>query len=191
MAKPRFEWSAGGLNVAAKTLAELSAKEVPPEDTPTGLRDFFEKEGYTIRHKLSRAEIEACSAPNPPWWVGLSSVGMEKMYKRHRAMALAATNILRTERSWPHPLAPAEPEVAIYWWHDEDGCERLSDNSEMGLRTAVDIAGLQPVLYGYRKPLNLPVGVEFKDATDLLPLERFTELRQKNTHVRSLPTWRG
>ena len=55
----------------------------------------------------------------------------------------------------------------------------MSDNSEMGLRTAVEIAGLQPVLYGYRRPLNLPAGVEFKDATDLLPLERFTELRQK------------
>ena len=177
--------------MAAKTLAELSAKEVPPEDTPKGLRDFFEKEGYTIRHKLSRAEIEACSAENPPSWVCVEKESMEKMYKRHRAMALASRNMLSTARSWPHPLALADPEVAIYWWHDEDGCERLSDNSVMGLRTAVEIAGLQPVLYGYREPLNLPAGVKFKDATDLLPLERFTELRQTNTDVRSLPTWRG
>ena len=191
MAKPRFEWSAGGLNVAAKTLAELSAKELPPEGITKGLRGFLEKEGYTIRHKLSRAEIEACSASNQLLWVCPSPESMEKMYKRHRAMALAARNMLSTARSWPHPLALADPEVAIYWWHDEDGCERLSDNSEMGLRTAVEIAGLQPVLYGYRRPLNLPAGVEFKDATDLLPLERFTELRRKNTHMRSLPTWRG
>ena len=108
---------------------------------------------------------------------------MEKLYKRHRAMAVAAGHMLSIARSWSHSLNAADPEVAIYWWHDEDGVESLSDNSEMGLRTAVDIAGLQPVLYGYRRPLNLQVGVEFKDASDLLPLEEFTKLRRKYKHA--------
>jgi hypothetical protein len=70
-------------------------------------------------------------------------------------------------------------EVVIYWWHDESGCESLSDNAVMGLRTAVQIAGLQPVLYGYKKPLNLPSGVEYKDANAILTLEDFTERRKK------------
>ena len=121
MAKRRFEWSAGGLNVAAKTLAELSAKEVPPEDPPKGLRDFFEKEGYTIRHKLSEEEKGKCDTNQ--LWVCVPPGTMDKMYRRHCAMALAARNMLSTARSWPHPLTLTDPEVAIYWWHDECGRE--------------------------------------------------------------------
>ena len=183
MAKRRFQWSTGGLDVAARTLLELQAKEVPPEDPPARLREFFEREGYTVRHKLSRAEIAACGETHGVQWVTLHAEALEKLYKRHHAMVLAAGKMLNIARSWPQALSTVDAEVAIYWWHDEQGCERLSDNSAMGLRTAVQIAGLQPVLYGYKKHLNLPSLVEYKDATELLTLEGFIELRKKYAHA--------
>ena len=105
-----------------------------------------------------------------------------------------AGKMLNIARSWPRALSTMEAEVAIYIyiyiyiyrWHGEDGCERLSDNSAMGLRTTVQIAGLQPVFYGYGKPpLNLPSGVEYKDANEVLTFEEFTVHRKKRTCCRS------
>ena len=183
MAKPRFKCLAGGLDVAAKTLAELQEKEAPPEDPPCQLREFLEREGYTVRHKLSQAEIAACNKSSEVKWITLQADAMEKLYRRHRAMVLAAGKMLNIARSWPHALPAMEAEVAMYWWHDEQGCEQLSDNSAMGLRTAVQTAGLQPVFYGYRKPSNLPSGVEYKDATEVLTLEQFTEHRKHYPHA--------
>ena len=152
--------------------------EVPPEHPPAGLRAFFEQAGYTVRHKLSRAELAACGQSTQVQWVTVQAEAMEKLYRRHRDMLLASSKMLNLARSWLDTLHTLASEVAIYWWHDEDGCELLSDSSVMGLRTAVHIAGLQPVLYGYKKPLNLPGGVEYKDAAEVLTLEEFTEHRK-------------
>ena len=92
--------------------------------------------------------------------------------------------MLSIARSWPGALSAAEAEVAIYWWHDETGRDSLSDNAEMGLRTAVHIAGLQPVLYGYGKPpVNLPNGVEHRDANTILPFEEFVRHRKSYDHA--------
>ena len=82
-------------------------------------------------------------------WVNLHPEALGTLYTRHRETVLAAREMLRLARSRPPLAATAEQDVAVYWWHDDSGRDRLSDNSEMGLRTAVQIAGLQPVLYGY------------------------------------------
>ena len=92
--------------------------------------------------------------------------------------------MLTLAQCWPNALSTTAEEVAIYWWHDESGCQQLSDNSVMGLRTAVRIAGLQPVLYGYgQPPMNLPSGVEYKDANSILPIAEFTEHRKSYAHA--------
>ena len=41
-----FEWSAGRLDDTAKTLSDLQANDVPPEDPQHPVRDFLEKAGY-------------------------------------------------------------------------------------------------------------------------------------------------
>ena len=77
MAKHWFKLSAGGLDGAAKTLDELEMVEVPPEHPPAGLRAFFEQAGYTVRHKLSRAELAACGQSTQVQWVTVQAEAME------------------------------------------------------------------------------------------------------------------
>ena len=107
MAKPRFKWSAGGLDVAAKTLVDLQEKghtaEIP-EDHSARLRQFFEREGYTVRHTLTNAGSEACGEQ----WVTLQTEAMQKLYKRHRGMVMAAALMMHIARSWPLALSTME-----------------------------------------------------------------------------------
>ena len=123
MAKRKFQWPAGGLDVAAKTLVELQMIEVPPEEPPARLREFLDREGYIVRHKLSQAEIATCASIRGKWVV-MKAKAMEKLSTRHRAMVLATNKMLGIARSWQRPLPTLAVEVCIYWWHDEEGCEK-------------------------------------------------------------------
>ena len=56
----------------------------------------MEREGYTVRHKLSQEDIAGDSHPDDlPGWVTLQVGAMQTLYKRHRAMALAAVMAAR------------------------------------------------------------------------------------------------
>ena len=177
MAKRKLQWSAGGLDVTATRLQDLQQIDVPPEVPSRQARTFLERAGYTVRHKLTKREIGYC-AKTEGTWVCVDAEECAKLYARHRDMLLAANKMLDLARPFPQPLPSIAAEVAIHWWHDEQDCENLSDNAVMGLRTAYHIAGLQPVLYGYKKHLNLPSGVQYKDATEALSLDEFKHYRQ-------------
>ena len=61
-------------------------------------------------------------------------------------------------------------------------CLCLSDNNEFGLRTSVNIGGLRVKVYGYKeKPTNLPAGVEWCDAEQLLPWAEWLKRRQNGS----------
>ena len=172
MANRKLQWSAGGLDVAATRLQDLQQIDMPPKVPSPQARTFLERAGYIVRHRLSKAEIASCAKPEGTW-VCVDAEECAKLYARHRDMLLAANKMLDLARSFPQPL-PSLPataaEVAIDLWNDEQDCENLSDNAVMGLRTAYHIAGLQPVLYGYKKPLDLPSGAQYKGATEVLSL---------------------
>ena len=77
------------------------------------------------------------------------------------------------EASGLQPVQKDSVEVGVFWWHDESGGSKLSDNNELGLASAHDIAGLRCVLYSYRCPDNLPSGVMWNDASTILSEEDY------------------
>ncbi len=52
-----FKWSAGGLDLNEKSLAALKESPEPPQEPPSNLRTYLEKQGYTIRTKISKSDI--------------------------------------------------------------------------------------------------------------------------------------
>ena len=71
-------------------------------------------------------------------------------------------------------------ERAVLFWEDETGATALSDNNEQGLKTCVQVAGFEVVLYVYgAAPTNLPDGVQVLQAGALLPRSSFMEILKK------------
>lgn len=87
-------------------------------------------------------------------------------------MIIGGNERLRFERSCA-PLPRDAEEVAVFWWHDESNSDRLSDNNAMGLRTAVAIGGLSANLFSYQRPDNLPEGVTWQDASQIMPHDEY------------------
>ena len=184
MQKPdKFPWAAGGFDKDTREVEDLAFIQEPPnlEDVSGRKSVFLEKLGYRVRHRLSQKEIETIYHGLPPEqsWVCLQPLDLQRLYARHCRMIRGANKMLTIARSWTLPLPKDAPEIGIAWWVDEDGCDRLSDNAELGLRTAVQIAGLQVDLYSYKQPVNLPAGVAHRNAADIVPLEEYNSKKLK------------
>jgi hypothetical protein len=126
----------------ATRLSDLRVDEAAHD----GSRACLEALGYSVRHKLSQAELLKISDKSKAW-VCCDADEREELAARHVKLATAAKAALQTELSYEEPLDTDAPEVAIAWWYDEAGCKDLSDNNAMGLRTAVGIAGFTVILY--------------------------------------------
>ena len=112
------------------------------------------------------------SAMKKVTWVCASPAEYRQLYERHRSNIIAANGRLALEieaASIGRPLHPDADEVGIYVWCDLTGCGRLPDNNAKGLETAVALGDISAKVYSYSKPVNLPVGVEWCDAEDVLP----------------------
>ena len=186
-----WAWAAGGLDLNARSLGELRPTEVPPADPPKALRVFFEGRGYKVRCKgrarrpyrgKGAAKESACSqSPGPrrvrksvmkkAVWFCLSPRENKVLYGRHRMAITDANERLQFEigAESEGPLQQDAEEIGIYWWDDPTGCGRLSDNNRKGLLTAVVLGGIAAKLYSYTAPTNLPHGVEWRSAEDVLP----------------------
>ena len=117
MAKRKFQWSAGGLDVTATRLQDLQQIDVLPKVPSPQVRKFLERAGYIVRHKLSKPEICSC-AKTEGTWVCVDAEERAKLYARHRDMLLAANKMLDLARSFPQPLPSIAAEVVIDWWND-------------------------------------------------------------------------
>lgn len=176
MAKTRklFAWSAGGLDVSTTELKDLQSLEgevsklLPADEMYyKDMRQMLESRGYSVRTKIS-----GVGKTKKAKWLSVKHDELRLLYDRHRDSVMAANERLQFERNAEQqngPLIQNAPEVGIFWWQDESGHKLLSDNNVMGLQTACVIGGLQPVLYSYERPDNLPAGVTWADAKDVMP----------------------
>ena len=115
-------------------------------------------------------------------WVCLTAPERAALWSRHKQMIVAANERLRCEQKATKEsgrLCSTDPDVGIFWWHDGDGNRNLSDNNRLGLLSAAAIGGLVTKLYSYTCPENLPAGVMWCDARDLMKLEEHAELQQR------------
>ncbi len=135
-----------------------------------------------MKDKLKRSGLQpGAKASAKQRWICLKQPELEALYKRHKRAIECANERLTSEKEHARNSTAAEapPEdAAIYWWVDESGSDKLSDNNEMGLKTAVTIGGLQPVkLYSYARPSNLPTGCDWCSAEEVMTREEWTEKR--------------
>ena len=81
-------------------------------------------------------------------WFCLSPSENKALYGRHRANIVVANERLQFEigAASEGPLQPDADEIGIYFWYDETGCDRLSDNNRKGLETAVVLGGISAKL---------------------------------------------
>lgn len=115
-------------------------------------------------------------------WIVLKEPDLRKLYDRHRTLVLCSNARLREEQAHVGTSGASHSDTGIAWWVDEDGNSCLSDNNVFGLTTSVEIAGLKPLkLYGYKKPDNLPVGVDWHDAELLLPDAEWRQRRKSGS----------
>ena len=140
--KQSFQWVAGGLDMEATRLSDLRVDEVAHDGSRASLAGLE----YSVRHKLSQAELLNISDKSRAW-VCCDASDREELSARHGKLVTAAKAALQTELSYEQPLDKTAPEIAIAWWYDEAGCKDLSDNNAMGLRTAVGIADFTVILY--------------------------------------------
>lgn len=79
-----------------------------------------------------------------------------------------------------------ENEAAVAFWHDparQDGKCRLLDHLYHGINTATMNGKLKVVLYSYQEVINLPDGVERKDALEILAADTFQRLMSEEVAV--------
>ena len=178
-----WTWAAGGLDLNNTwSLGELRPTEVPPARPPDALRAFFEARGYKVRYSKKAGKKSACSQnPGPRRvrksvvkkvvWLCLSPSDQKVLYGRHRENIVAANERLQfeTRAESEGALQLDADEIGIYFWYDETGCDKLSDNNRQGLETAVVLGGISVKLYSYIEPANVPHGVEWRSAEDVLP----------------------
>ena len=97
MAKRKFQWSAGGLDVTATRLQDLQQIHVLPDLLSSQVRAFLESAGYIVRHKLSKREIDSCAKTERAWVCVDAEEGV-KFHARHCDMLLAANKMLDIAR---------------------------------------------------------------------------------------------
>ena len=174
--RKKFAWSAGGLDASATDLKDLKTLDAellelkPTEDMYyKDMRRFLESRGYIVRTKIM-GNTQKRQGKKHKW------VSVPYNDLRHRASVGAANERLQLERTAEKhsgPLPQNAAEVCFFWWTDASGRKLLSDNNVMGLQTACEIGGLQPVLYAYERPDNLPARVTWRDAKDVMPIPEY------------------
>ena len=128
-----------------------------------------------------------------PKWFTLSGDQFTKLYHRHRDMIMAHNEQLylakHAEANGLQPVQKDAPEVGVFWWHDESGGSKLSDNNELGLASAHGVAGLRCVLYSYKCPDNLPSGVMWNDARIVLSEDDYETYKERGWTVTLLAAY--